>query len=146
MDTPSKAQVKAYVEAQGITCVLNNTKWQRLFELLHKSPFSFRYRRTDIDGVIFPKGDSPSTGEIAQIYGEFWSMEYLEITAIVETRTGMLTEPKVENFTAELIALAHEAGVKFTATNQGIKVYGYIRKSENPYFMSAPNKSSKPTR
>lgn len=135
MDTPSKAQVRAYVEAEGITSVLNNTKWQRLFEILNESPINFRYRRTDLDGNIFPKENSPPTGEIAQIYGDFLIMEFLEVTALVETRTGMLTNPKIEDFTQELISLAHQAGVKFTEILHGVKIYGYVRRSENPAFL-----------
>ena len=134
MELRTKAQVTAYVEAEGITSVLNNTKWERLFNLLNESPYMFTYRRLDLDGNTFPKEGSHPTGEIAQIYGEFWSMEWLEIGAIREVRTGMLTAPIVENHTNELVALALEAGVKFTTTSQGIKVYGYVRRSENPPF------------
>lgn len=118
-----------------MTCVLNNTKWQRLFDLLHQSPCSFRYRRADLDGAIFPEEGVHPTGEVAQIYGEFWSMEHLEITAITETRTHMLLTPEAENFTPQLVALAQEAGVRFILIDQGIKVYGYIRSSDNPAFV-----------
>lgn len=138
MKLHTKAQVMAYVGAEAMTSLINNTKWERLFNRLNELPYMFTYRRVDLDGNTFPKEDSPPTGDIAQIYGELWSMESLEIKAVSEVKTGRLTAPIVEDHTKELVALAFEAGVKFTTTSQGIKVYGYARSSESPAFQERP--------
>jgi len=136
MEIQSKAQVTEYIEAEGITSVLNNSKWQRLFDLLDQSPLMFRYRRTDLNGTTFPEEPGSFTPELAQVWGNFWSMEWLEISAVEEIRKGALLKPEIRDFTPELIAIAHEAGVKFTLINQGITVYGYVRRSENPSFQA----------
>lgn len=135
MDIHNREQVKEYVFREGITSVLNNTKWERLFELLEKSERFFRYRRTDLDGATFPEDGTSFTPELAQCWGDFWAMEWLDILSYQTYSKGALLAPDIEDFTSELVALANDAGVKFTMIERGIRVWGYVRKGKNPDFV-----------
>ncbi len=95
----------------------------------------FRYRRKDLDGSTFPEDGSSYTPEIEQYWGAFKSMEWLEILAYKEHKKGALLAPEIEDFTSELIAIAHLAGVKFTHVPRGIRVWGYVRQSDSPIFV-----------
>jgi len=134
MDTRNKEQVKEYVLREGITSVLNDTKWNRLFDLLEANPKFFQYRRTDLDGSTFPEDGVSFTPELAQYWGNFWVMEWLDILSYRVHSKGALLKPDIEDFTNELVALAQDAGVKFTILERGIRVWGYIRKGVSPDF------------
>jgi len=139
MNIRNKEQVKGYVFKEGFTSVLNNTKWERLFALLEESKRFFQYKRTDLDGSTFPEDGVSLTPELAQYWGDFWAMEWLDIEACQAHSKGALLAPEIEDFTDELVALANAAGVKFTMIKRGIRVWGYVRKGNNPVFASAHN-------
>ncbi len=134
MDINNREQVKAYVSKEGITPASNDTKWERLFALLERSPRLYRYRRTDLDGSTFPEDGASFTPELAQYWGNFWAMEWLDILSFEEHRKGALLASSLEDFTNELVALAHEAGAKFTLSERGIRVWGYTRRGVSPPF------------
>lgn len=134
MDARKKEQVKAYVTSEGITPVMNNTKWNRLFALLADSPRFYQYRSKSLDGSTFPEDGVSFTPELEQCWGGFLTKEWLDIRSCTEHRKGALLAPVVEDFTEELVALAHEAGVKFTLNERGIRVWGYVRRGESPMF------------
>lgn len=131
----NREQVNEYVLREGITPVLNNTKWERLFELLQKSERFFQYRRTNLDGSTFPEDGASFTPELAQYWGDFWAMEWLDILSYQTHSKGALLAPDIEDFTSELVALANEVGVKFTMIERGIRVWGYVRKGNSPDFV-----------
>lgn len=135
MDIHSKKQVMDYVSNEGLTPVLNNTKWNRLFELLKSNGSFFQYRSKNINGAYFPEDGTSYTPEIEQYWGNFLAKEWLEIVSIRSHSRGALLKPEIEDFTKEAVRIAHEAGVKFTMTENGIKVWGYVRKSEHPEFV-----------
>jgi len=135
MSVLSDKQINEYISAETITPVLNNTKWRKLFDLLNNSNKMFFYRSKDLNGSTFPIDGSSYTPEIEQYWGAFKSMEWLEILSYKEHRRGALLKPEIEDFTSELIAIAHSAGVKFTLIPRGIRVWGYVRKSESPVFV-----------
>jgi len=135
MSINSDKGIREYISAESITPVLNNTKWRKFFELLNNSNRMFHYRRKDLDGSTFPEDGSSYTPEIEQYWGAFKSMEWLEILAYKEHKKGALLAPEIEDFTSELIAIAHLAGVKFTHVPRGIRVWGYVRQSDSPIFV-----------
>jgi hypothetical protein len=134
MDVRNREQVKEYVLRESITAVLNDTKWRRLFDLLEPNPRFFQYRRTDLDSSTFPEDGVSFTLEIEQLWGDLWAMEWLDILSFRSHSKGALLKPDIEDFTDELVALAHDAGVKFTMLERGIRVWGYIRRGANPDF------------
>jgi len=134
MDTRNREQVKEYVFREGITSVSNNAKWERLFALLEESDRFFQYRRTDLDGSTFPEDGTSYTPELAQYWGNFWVMEWLDILAYRAHSRGALLAPEIEDFTEEVVEIASRAGVKFTMRERGIRVWGYVRKGSSPDF------------
>lgn len=131
----NRDQVKEYVFKAGITSVLNDAKWERLFMLLNESDRFFQYRRVDLDGSTFPEDGQSFTPELAQYRGDFWAMEWLEILAFKAHIKGALLAPEIEDFTIELVELAKKAGVKFTMIERGIRVWGYVRKGADLIFV-----------
>lgn len=131
----NREQVKEYVFKEGITSVLNDAKWERLFTLLDENGHFFQYRRGDLDGSRFPEDGQSFTPELAQYYGDFWAMEWLEILAFKAHIKGALLAPEIEDFTIELVELAKKAGVKFTMIERGIRVWGYVRKGTDLVFV-----------
>uniref|UniRef100_UPI002B471868 DUF6678 family protein n=1 Tax=Aeromonas caviae TaxID=648 RepID=UPI002B471868 len=83
MDIRHREPVKEYVIKAGMTSVSNNSKWNRLFALLHQSNRFFQYRRTDLDGSTFPEDGESYTPELAQYWGNFWAMEFLDVLGCV---------------------------------------------------------------
>lgn len=134
MNIKNREKVREYVFKEGITSVLSDTKWKRLFTLLEDSPRFFQYRRTGLDGSTFPEDGVSFTPELAQYWGDFWAIEWLDILSCREHSRGALLKPDIEDFTNELVALAHEAGVKFTMLDHGIRVWGYVRRGVDPNF------------
>lgn len=132
MDIPSSKQIRAYVSAKGLTALMNNTKWRRLFEALNAHQRMFMYRRQDLDGSTFPEDGLSFTPEIEQYWGAFNRIETFDILAYKEIRLGVLLEPKIEDFSNELIELAKSVGARFTLIDRGIRVWGYVRPGDQP--------------
>jgi len=128
----SSKQTREYIAAERLTPVMNNTRWQELFQSLNASRRTFRYRRKDIDGSCFPEDGMSFTPEIEQYWGAFNSMEWFEILAYEEIRKGALLPVEIRDHSDELIAIAHSVGAKFSLIDHGIRVWGYIRENEHP--------------
>jgi Family of unknown function (DUF6678) len=136
METMEQAEdrkrLRKYVETEGLTSVLNNTKWQQLFTRLEGIQGILDFRRRDVrDAPDFaPRWD----GDIYHMFGGWDNIEWLDIRAQVTQQRGALVAPKVEDHTDALIDAVRSSGVPFTITSDGVRVWGYIRPGASPQW------------
>jgi len=130
----SKNQVLELIEKERLIGVMNNTKWNALFSDLNKVDELISYRVTYIDGTTWPDKDSSFsfTSELAQIWGNFIAMEYLDIDARISHSRGALLEPDIIDYTSKIIDICSNHSVKMSLSNNWVRVWGYFRQGDEP--------------
>jgi hypothetical protein len=133
-NTNSKAHVLELIEKERMIGVMNNAKWNSLFEALNTIDELLSYRVTYIDGSTWPDAEAsfPYTSELAQIWGNFMAMEYIDLDARIEHSKGSLLKPKIIDHKQKVIELCTEQKAKFSITENGIRVWGYFRHGHIP--------------
>lgn len=134
INTNSKAQVIELVEKEGLIGVMNNTKWNKLFDALNEFDELISFRATYIDGSTFPESDAsfPFTSELAQIWGNFKALEYVEINTQTSYSEGALLKPTITYHSDQVISICAKQNAKFSLTENGIKIWGYFRHGQLP--------------
>ena len=130
----SKKQVLSLVEKERLVGVMNNTKWNALFKDLNEVDELITFRVTYIDGTNWPDHESslPYTPELAQIWGSFIAMEYLDIDTRISHSKGALLEPEIVNHIQSIINICTKQSAKFSVTEQGVRIWGYFRQGNEP--------------
>lgn len=134
MDTKEQAEdrkrLRSYVEREGLTCILNDTKWRQLFTTLERMQGVLCFRRRDVRDApdLTPGWD----GDIYHVFGGWENIEWLDIRAQVSRRRGALLPPDVEDHTDILMEAVRSSGVPFTMTSDGVRVWGYLRPGASP--------------
>ena len=133
-NTNSKAHVLELIEKESMIGVMNNTKWNSLFEGLNTIDDLLSYRVTYIDGSTWPDEEAsfPYTSELAQIWGNFKAMEYLDIDAKISHSKGALLNSEVIDHKQKVVELCVKQNAKFSATENGIRIWGYFRHGKIP--------------
>ena len=101
-----------YIEREQLVSVINDTKWQRLFEALEPIQASLDFRRKDVRG-----NETESERWCDDLYmmiGNSKNIEWLDIRAQQAVSHGALLQPKVEDNTPLLIQAVRRAGVRFS--------------------------------
>jgi len=130
----SKKQVLSLVEKERLIGVMNNTKWNALFNDLNEVDDLISYRVTYIDGTTWPDNEAsfPYTTELEQIWGNFVAMEYLDIDARISHSKGALLEPEIVNHIQAIIDICKKHSVKFSIIDTGVRIWGYFRQGNEP--------------
>jgi hypothetical protein len=130
----SKNQVLALIEKERLIGVMNNTKWNALFKDLNEVDDLISYRVTYIDSTTWPDNEAsfPFTSELAQIWGNFIAMEYLDIEAKISHSKGALLEPEIVDHTQKIIEICSRHSSKFSVTENGVRIWGYFRQGNEP--------------
>ena len=91
------------------------------------------FKVTYIDSATWPEPDAtfPYTSELAQVWGNFLALEYIDINAKISHSKGALLEPDIVDHIDEIIQICIRNSAKFSTTKDGIRVYGYLRHNEN---------------
>lgn len=121
-----------YIEREQLVSVMNDTKWQQLFDVLEPIQGWLDFRRKDVRG-----GEPESESWCSDLYmmlGNWRSIEWLDIRAERTIPRGALLEPKIEDTTALLIQSVKQAGVRFFQQEHCIRVWGYVRPGVSPYW------------
>jgi hypothetical protein len=89
-NTNSKAHVLELIEKERMIGVMNNTKWNSLFEALNTIDELLSYRVTYIDGSTWPDAEAsfPYTCELAQIWVISWRWSISILTLELSTQKG----------------------------------------------------------
>lgn len=124
----------ALIEEQHLIGVMNNTRWNDLFDSLNNVEEMLSYKVTYIDGSSWPEADSghTETSEIEQIWGNFIAMEALDIRTKIEKPRGALVSPEIIDVTKHVIQLCATNKAKISLTKYGVKVWGYFRHGQTP--------------
>lgn len=131
-DKASRASFKRFIAQEGLSGVLNNTKWQELFTALEPIQGKLEFFRKDVNEKekIPPYWDS----DIYHVFAGWSHIEWLCIRALVSIPRGALLKPKIEDHTLELLAAVRSTGIPYTKTSDGIKIWGYLRPGSSPQW------------
>lgn len=118
-----------FIENERLIAVMNNTKWNALFSDFDKINALICYKVTYIDGSTWPEADSgfSYTCELAQIWGNFLALEYLDIDARISHSKGALLKPEIIDHREKVIDICKAHNSKFAKTENGIRIWGYFR-------------------
>ena len=132
----SKHQILELIENERLIGVMNNTKWNALFSDLEEIDELISYRVTHVDGSTWPEADAsfPYTSELAQIWGNFLALEYLDIDSRISHSKGALIKPEIVDHKDKVIEICKKHNAKFSAIENGIRIWGYFRHGNEPEF------------
>ena len=134
MNLKVKSKLTKYLEENQISSVLNDTKWERLFEQLREIEEILDFQRKDLDA---PEPDeSYWDGDFYHVMGEWQRIEWLNIRALVSESKGTLLQPVVTDRTDSLIQALEKAGTPFERLKGGVRVWGYLRPGVSPRWAS----------
>ncbi|WP_147378818.1 DUF6678 family protein [Motilimonas pumila] len=125
------------IEKERLIGLMNNTKWNALFSELNLIEEMIQYKSQYIDGSIFPDHDSSYefTPELQQIWGNFKSIEYVDVITIIKRDIGKLLDPEIVDLTKDILEICNVLNVKVSAINSGIRIWGYHRHGEIPELL-----------
>lgn len=125
--------IKQSVNDMNLFGVMNDTKWKAVYDIFQDTDLPFLYRSKDINGDAFPEGHLRF--DIREVFPKhFSSLMWLEVHSKEEKSTGRLLPPKIIDHTAMAINTAQKAKARFTITEYGIKIWGYIKAGEDIEF------------
>lgn len=133
MELNTKAKLTRYVEENQITCVLNDTKWERLFNELKEIDGVLDFQRKDLDEEEEPNPEYWD-GDLYHIIGEWQQIEWLNIRALVSESKGALLEPVITDHIDSLINALSKANIPFEKHNDGVRIWGYLRPGISPQW------------
>ncbi|SHO23173.1 Putative uncharacterized protein VP1792 [Moritella viscosa] len=107
-----------------------------MFEDLKNVDEMILFRSKNVDGSFFPDEEFSytHTPEIEQYYGDFKSMMWFEIVTKLEKPVGQLVKPDLIDVTEKIIGICLTNKVKFTLTNFGVRVWGYVEHGYSQEF------------
>ena len=129
----TKSKKSKYIESHQITCVLNDTKWNRLFEELKKFNGPLRFQRKDLTEK---KGDTNYwCSNLYYAMAGWGQIEWLNISAMTGVPRGALLEPTIINRNDLLVRTLSNTGIPFEMHCDGIRVWGYLRPEVSPLWV-----------
>jgi hypothetical protein len=105
-----------YIEREQLVSVMNDTKWQRLFNALEPIAGFLDFRRKDVRGS--EQESEPWCSDFYLMLGGWANIEWLDITA--------------QRNTPILIRAVREAGVAFSRSDTCVRIWGYLRPGVSP--------------
>ena len=129
MSLTSSSKVNECINQFGLFGVMNNTKWNALFSALNDLEELISYRVTYIDGSTWPEVESSQhyTSELAQIWGNFRAIEFVDIDARISYSKGVLMEPEIIDYQYKIINICSVANTPISLENGVIRVWGYLK-------------------
>ncbi len=121
-----------YLQKEKITSVLNNTKWNRLFEELQSVGVYLKFQRKDLLESESLYWDS----DIYHVFGGVEVIEWLTISGVEEIPQGRLLKPKVID-NSELVEKAIcKANLPYSIEGSDFRVWGYLRAGTSPLWVN----------
>lgn len=116
MGLDSKQKLKSYIDREQIVSVLNDTKWQRLYDQLSAMDnYYIDFKRKDLDGEVPQEWQ----GDLHEQLGLWHKIEWLEIATD-------------NNHTKELHSAIQCSGVPYTIEQGVYRIWGYLRQGVSP--------------
>jgi hypothetical protein len=125
------------VEKEKLIAVMNNTKWNALFNELNLVEEMIQFKANYIDGSKFPDYESSSefTPELQQIWGNFVALEYVDIVTIIKRNIGQLLDPEITDVTKSVLKICHKHNAKVSTIQSGLRIWGYHRHGVLPELL-----------
>ena len=119
------------INREQLVSVMNDTKWQRLFNALQPIEGWLDFRRKSVR-----ESDASESWhtDLYHMMGGWSNIEWLDIRAIKAISRGALVKPKVEDKTATLIEAVKGVGVPFSRHENYIRIWGYLRPGVSPQW------------
>ena len=112
---------------------MNNCKWTAIYNLFQDDEQPFLYRSKTIDGEVFP--EYHLRFDIREVFPKHLeSLLWLEIHSVEKIEIGKLVKPKTIDHTPLAIKLAEKAKARFTITDYGLKIWGYLEQNQKIEF------------
>ena len=126
-------QIKNILENNNYFGVMNNCKWMATYNLFQDEELPFLYRSKTIDGEVFP--EDHLRFDVREVFPRHLeSLLWLEIHSIEKIEIGELIKPETIDHTYLAIQLAEKAKARFTTTEYGLKIWGYVEQNQNIEF------------
>ncbi|MDX2109089.1 MAG: DUF6678 family protein [Verrucomicrobiota bacterium] len=119
-----------YIAREQLVSIMNDTKWQRLFNALEPIAGSLSFRRKDVRGT--EQTSESWCRDFYHMFGGWISIEWLDITAKRAIPRGALIEPRIQDETPLLIGAVRAAGVAFSRHEAYVRIWGYLRPGVSP--------------
>jgi len=131
MRTPFQQQihdrVARYVEREGLTSIMSNTKWRRMLQAIDSLPFAVTFRFKDVrDAEATPTDWDPDR---AHNFGFLSSVEWLEIKPLCSESGG---SHGADESSLQLRQAMQNARLPFSIVDGHFRVWGYIRPGMSP--------------
>lgn len=114
-----------YIEREQLVSVMNDTKWQSLFDALEPIQGLLDFRRKDVRAD--KRNPESWCSDFYLMFGGWISIEWLDIRAQRTIHRGALVQPKIEDNTALLIQSVRRVRVRFSQDPHCIRIWGYLR-------------------
>ncbi|MGY0216446.1 DUF6678 family protein [Endozoicomonadaceae bacterium StTr2] len=132
--------IRREVESRKLYGVMNDTRWQSVYDAFQSQDLPFEYRSVDIFDEIFPADHLRF--DISEVLPRhFAALRWLEIHTKEIRSFGKLVPPLVTDHTSLAIELAVKAKARFTLTDYGVRIWGYIKQGEVVEFYQQPEKN-----
>jgi len=130
MELNNKSKILRYLEDENISSVMNDTKWERLFQELKKIEWTLDFQRKDLDETNIDT--EYWDGDLYHVFGSHQKIEWLNIRALLSKQKGVLVESEIEDNTAILLEALETSGVPYSKHGSGVRIWGYLRQGVSP--------------
>jgi hypothetical protein len=125
-----RARLVDAVARRGLTSVMNDTRWDRLQQLIRNLPFPppYQYKSVLMEEPYPPSFDEDVAylgGELCEI-GPFDEIEWIRFRPRYLRHRGRLIEPDIVDCADAFRAALTEARIPFEERDESIWVFGYV--------------------
>jgi hypothetical protein len=131
-----RQRLRAYIAREQLGSVMNDTKWERLLDALEPLYGFLEFRRKDVRESR-TEASSRWNGDMYEVFGRWENIEWLEIRADRCARYEGALPPtlppiKAEDHTDDMLEALRAAGVPYERTEEGVRIWGYLRPGTSP--------------
>jgi hypothetical protein len=120
MGLDSNKKLKSYIEREQLYCVLNDTKWNKLFNCLEPHQDNLDFQRKDLDESS--PIESKWNGDIYEIFGLSQKVEWINIHIL-------------KNHESDVLDSIKKANVPLSKHGENYRVWGYLRPEQSPEWL-----------
>jgi hypothetical protein len=131
MSTPEqkrdRLRFRRLLQREGLSGVMNDTKWGKLLEALMPFEGALEFRRKDVRDPVDPTESWHS--DIYYAFSGWHAIEWIEIKARSRPTPGRLSEQVGAKVVTDTL---RAVGAPFTASSDRLRVWGYLRPGVSP--------------
>jgi hypothetical protein len=120
MGLDSNKKLKGYIEREQLYCVLNDTKWDKLFNCLEPYKNYLDFQRKDLDEIS--PIENKWNDDIYEIFGLSQKIEWLNIHIF-------------KSHESDILDLIRKNNIPLSKQGENYRVWGYIRQGISPEWL-----------